>query len=186
MLMELINKECNRLNRFVSDLLSYARDREMAPEMVDLHQHLAEFCDLVARDPRAVDRVTVRFEPGESGAAVRVDREQIRQVWLNLATNAIQAMETGGTLRVRWRCIEPEQVVVEFEDEGPGIAAEDLPRVGQPFFTTKDGGTGLGLAIAQRIVERHGGSLSLDSQPGRGTTARVMLPCVAVSVAQAA
>jgi signal transduction histidine kinase len=75
---------------------------------------------------------------------------------------------------------------VEFEDEGAGIAAEDMSRVGQPFYTTKEGGTGLGLPIAHRIVERHGGKLTLHSPSRRGTIARVDLPEGAVAFAQAA
>jgi signal transduction histidine kinase len=130
--------------------------------------------------------VRVRFERHGVAAAVRADREQIRQVWLNLAVNALEAMRTGGELRVRWREGEAGQLVVEFVDNGAGIAAGDLPRVGQPFYTTKQGGTGLGVAIAQRIVERHGGTLTLESEPGRGTVARVTLPGTVVPVAQAA
>jgi signal transduction histidine kinase len=107
-------------------------------------------------------------------------------VWLNLATNAIEAMPPGGTLVVRSRTGEGGQVIVEFIDNGPGIASEDLARVGQPFFTTKRGGTGLGVAIAQRIVERHGGALVFESAPGRGTTVRVSLPVATAPVAQAA
>ena len=78
------------------------------------------------------------------------------------------------------------QVLVEFIDNGPGIAAVDLPRLGPPFFTTKRGGTGLGVAIAQRIVERHGGTLVFESAAGRGTTARVSLPAATAPVAKAA
>jgi signal transduction histidine kinase len=77
-------------------------------------------------------------------------------------------------------------VAVDFSDCGTGIAVEDLPRVGEPFFTTKRGGTGLGLAIAQRIVERHGGVLTLESEAGRGTTARVQLPVAVAAMAEAA
>ena len=175
-LMELIGRECSRLNRFVADLLNLSRDRDPAPEQVDLEAHLADVCDSVARDPRCAPGTAVRLQRGGVPATVRVDREQIRQVWLNLATNAFEAMPGGGRLDVRWREGEAGQWIVEFEDTGTGIAAEDLPRVGQPFYTTKPGGTGLGLAIASRIVERHGGTLSLDSTPGRGTVARVTLP----------
>ena len=114
------------------------------------------------------------------------DHEQLRQVWLNLAANALEAMGEGGTLVVRSREGEDGQVVVEFVDNGPGIAADDLPRVGEPFFTTKRGGTGLGLAIAQRIVERHHGTLVFESATGRGTTARVTLPGATAPVARAA
>jgi signal transduction histidine kinase len=107
-------------------------------------------------------------------------------VWINLAINALEAMGDRGTLTVRWRPAEGERVVVEFIDDGPGIPADDLRRVGEPFFTTKRGGTGLGLAIAQRIVERHGGTLEIESPPGRGTCARVALPGAAVVLTAAA
>jgi signal transduction histidine kinase len=140
----------------------------------------------VARDPRCRPGTTVRWQSGCTRTRVKGDHEQLRQVWLNLATNALEAMGEEGTLVVRSLDGEGDQVVVEFIDNGPGIAAEDLPRVGQPFFTTKRGGTGLGLAIAQRIVERHGGTLAFESAPGRGTTARVTLPGATAPVALAA
>jgi PAS domain S-box-containing protein len=185
-LMDLIGAECARLNKFVTDLLSYSRDRELAPENLDLDEVLAELSETVARDPRCAAGITVRYERGGSCAVLSGDREQLRQVWLNLAANALEAMPRGGTLWIRWREGENEDLIVEFADDGAGIAAEDLPRAGQPFFTTKEGGTGLGLAIAQRIVERHGGTLALESAEGRGTTARVTLPARAVGVARAA
>ena len=119
-------------------------------------------------------------------AAIRADREQMRQVWLNLATNALEAMPRGGTLTVRWEAGEDGMVAVEFIDDGPGIATDDLSRVGQPFFTTKQGGTGLGLAIAQRIVERHGGVLVLENFKQRGTVARIAMPGAAMQLARVA
>lgn len=188
-LLGLIGTECNRLNRFVSDLLSYARERDLALEAVDVGEVLHDLAQEVSRDPRRAPGVAVHLEPGPSPRSVRVDREQMRQVWLNLVTNALEAMSGGGALTLRWRDAGPDSVAVEFEDEGSGVAAEDLPRVGQPFFTTKEGGTGLGVAIAQRIVERHGGTLQYESVRGRGTVARVTLACaepVEAGLAQAA
>ncbi|MBI1799576.1 MAG: PAS domain-containing protein [Candidatus Eisenbacteria bacterium] len=185
-LMGLIATECNRLNRFVSDLLSYARERDVAPEPIDLDEHLAELCETLGRDPRCREGLAVRFESAGRPGVIRADREQIRQVWLNLATNAFEAMRNGGTLVVRWLDAGELQRAVEFEDQGPGIAPEHLAQIGQPFFTTKEGGTGLGVAIAQRIVERHGGSLSFISVPNQGTTVRVVLPAEAVHAALAA
>ncbi|HTM58571.1 MAG TPA: ATP-binding protein [Candidatus Udaeobacter sp.] len=185
-LMQLIANECTRLNRFVSDLLSYSRDRELALEAMDLDEHLHELCETLARDPRCAGRVRVRFEPGSYHGAVQADREQIRQVWLNLFNNALEAMPNGGDLTVRWREGNEGQKVIEFEDQGPGIAPENLSQIGRPFFTTKEGGTGLGIAIAQRIVERHGGTLSFDSVLHQGTTVRVSLPAVAAAAARAA
>ena len=185
-LMELIGTECARLNRFVTDLLAYSKERTLAREAIPLEENLAELCEELKRDPRRRRNATVRFEAGEVPLQVQADREQLRQVWLNLAVNALEAIGDRGTLTVRCRTADDGQVTVEFVDDGNGIVAEDLPRIAQPFFTTKQGGTGLGLAIAQRIVERHGGSLAFESTPGRGTVARVTLPGEVLSAAQAA
>jgi PAS domain S-box-containing protein len=185
-LMELIATESARLNRFVTDLLAYSRERDLVLELYTLDDRLSELCEAVARDPRCKAGITVRCTPGAAGALLQADHEQLRQVWLNLATNAFEATPPGGTLVVRSRSGEGGQVIVEFIDNGPGIATEDLSRVGQPFFTTKRGGTGLGVAIAQRIVERHGGTLVFESALGRGTTARVSLPVATAPVVLAA
>ena len=153
---------------------------------MEINPYLAETCETLGLDPRCSAGIRVRFEPGEAEAHLNVDREQMRQVWLNLAVNAMEAMPSGGVLVVRWSRADTGRIVVEFQDEGSGIAAEDLPRVGQPFYTTKESGTGLGLPIAHRIVERHGGKLTLHSRSRRGTIVRVDLPEAAGAVAQAA
>jgi two-component system sensor histidine kinase PilS (NtrC family) len=184
-LMQLIATESDRLNRFVSELLSYSRDPEIVPVSFDLREALDEVSELAQRDPRRREGTRIRLEGNEPSVHIVGDREQLRQVWLNLVANALEAMEKGGTLTVRTRQVGGG-VHVEFIDDGLGIAAEDLPRVGQPFFTTKQSGTGLGIAIAQRIVERHGGHLSLESSLGRGTVARVTLPRERVQVPIAA
>jgi PAS domain S-box-containing protein len=185
-LMDLIARECVRLHRFVTDLLAYTRERDLVKEPIGLDEHLAQLADELRRDPRRRPGVEVRFERGDGDAVVRADREQLRQVWLNLAANALDAMPERGTLTLRWSAEGEQGVRVEFQDEGSGIAAADLPRVAQPFFTTKQGGTGLGLAIAQRIVERHGGTLIVESEIGKGTTARVTLPEASIQLLQAA
>jgi two-component system sensor histidine kinase PilS (NtrC family) len=185
-LMGLISRECARLNRFVTDLLNYSRERDLALEALSVDDELAELGELLGRHPRRPERVTVSVQAGEHDACVRGDREQLRQVWLNLAANAFEAMADGGRLVVRRRLVDGDRIVVEFEDTGAGITADDLPRVGQPFYTTKQGGTGLGLTIASRIVERHGGTLTLESTPGRGTTVRVGLPVDEAVIARAA
>ena len=185
-LMDLIAVESARLNKFITDLLSYSRERELALEPVALEDHLHGLVNTLRLDARCAAGVRVELEPGPADARVSVDCEQIRQVWLNLAANALEALGQRGALTVTWVARGTDQVAVEFRDDGPGIPPEDLRRVGEPFFTTKRGGTGLGLAIAQRIVERHGGVLTLESVAGRGTTARVLLPGFAVALAPAA
>jgi len=185
-LMGLIQTECARLNRFVTDLLSYSRERPLVREEFDLGDSLAELSEGLGRDPRRPPGVTVLLQPGAGPAWVAADREQIRQVWLNLARNGLDAVGEKGTLIIAWGQDGPGRVTVTFEDDGTGIKADDLSRVGQPFFTTKKGGTGLGLPIAQRIVERHGGALTLRPVSERGAIASVTLPAAVVAVAQAA
>lgn len=185
-LMELVVRECSRLNRFVTDLLNYSRDRELAIETLELEEQLAELREQVTRDPRCGPGITVAFDRTGVPVTVNADRELIRQVWLNLASNAFEAMGERGTLTLRWTEGEGDLVVVEFADTGVGIRPEDLNQVGRPFFTTKERGTGLGVAIAQRIVERHGGTLGYSSAPGRGTVARVALPGAVAQRARAA
>jgi two-component system sensor histidine kinase PilS (NtrC family) len=185
-LMGLMQTECGRLNRFVTDLLSYSRERPLVKERFDLGESLGELCEGLQRDPRRAPSVTIAFEPQEGPTELTGDREQFRQVWLNLARNALEAMGEAGTLRVSWHEAGPDRVAVTFTDDGSGIAPDDLPRVGQPFFTTKKGGTGLGLPIAQRIVERHGGTLVLAPATRRGTVATVTIPGAALGLARAA
>jgi two-component system sensor histidine kinase PilS (NtrC family) len=185
-LMELVVRECGRLNRFVSELLAYSRDRDLILEDIELESHLAELRDQIARDPRCGSGVEVRFERRDLDATLHADRELIRQVWLNLAANALEAIGERGTLTLRWEPGEGDLVIVEFADTGGGIKPDDLKQVGRPFFTTKERGTGLGVAIAQRIVERHGGQLAFASTTGRGTSVRVALPGVVMERAQAA
>jgi signal transduction histidine kinase len=113
---------------------------------------------------------------------IPADHQQLRQVFLNLLTNASDAMPQGGTLtlRVAGGALDTgtPAVVLEFADTGLGIAPEHLPKVMEPFFTTKaEGkGTGLGLAICKRIVQEHHGTFSLASAVGKGTTVRIALP----------
>jgi signal transduction histidine kinase len=119
--------------------------------------------------------VQVRVETSAGVPAVSVDPEQMKQVLLNLAINAIQAMPAGGEVLLR-AARKPESVVLEVQDEGVGIPPEDLERVFNPFVTTRADGTGLGLSIAYQIVSQHGGHIAAQRNPERGMTFRVTLP----------
>lgn len=126
--------------------------------------------------------ITVELECAAEAPTVQADRQQFRQLFLNLLTNASDAMPQGGTLTVR---VFPGRMatgaaaaVIEFADTGTGIAPTDLAKIWEPFFTTKPEGkgTGLGLAICRRIVEEHQGTINIESEPGQGTTVRITLP----------
>jgi signal transduction histidine kinase len=169
-LMGLISQECERLNRFVTELLDYAREPRFHAESADLEEAIADAMDLARRHPAYRADIALTYDNGGDAPRVQVDREQFKRVLVNLLQNAIEALEGPGRVAVRILPTAGDRVRVEVADTGPGIPAEYLPRVTEPFFTTKRGGTGLGLAIAARIMERLGGRLSVTSSPGAGTT----------------
>ncbi|GEN07679.1 hypothetical protein MFU01_27160 [Myxococcus fulvus] len=174
-LVDIVAEEADRLNRIVADLLTFARPPAPHPHPVPLAPLVEDAVrGALAESPGAV-RVELDLE--EDVPPVTVDERMMRQAFLNLAINAMQAMPQGGRLRaaVRRAAGSPE-VMVEFSDTGPGITAEVRARIFEPFFTTKAKGTGLGLAVVKRIIESHQGHLTLDSQPGTGTCFRLYLP----------
>ena len=124
--------------------------------------------------------VVCKVERDQDLRCIEVDPAQISQVIGNILMNARQAMDDSGTIRVSCRNRDPSgegaQVVIAIADEGPGIPAEDLPRIFDPYFTTKETGNGLGLAIVHSIIERHRGRLEVETEPGRGTTFVIYLP----------
>jgi two-component system sensor histidine kinase HydH len=121
-------------------------------------------------------RITVEADLSPEVGEIPLDADRITQVLLNLCLNAIAAMEGGGTLRVTLGWQDSRTVRIELADTGSGISDQDLPRVFDPYFTTKPSGTGLGLPIVQKVVEAHGGEVTIRSELGKGTTVRVLLP----------
>jgi two-component system sensor histidine kinase PilS (NtrC family) len=184
-LLDLIVRESERLDNFIRELLDYARERPLKTERVDLVDLTREIADIARRHPSGGAHKTVSVEAPRDPVWVQVDFEQTKQVLLNLIINALEAIEGQGSVTVRVDAVEtagprgrprPDFAMVEVRDTGSGIRAEDLRQVFEPFFSTKLGGTGLGLAIANRIVERHGGTVEIESRVGVGTTLRLRLP----------
>ena len=178
--MEIIIEEVNRLDRVVSQFLGYARPDRGDRQRMNINDVVHKTIQLVT--PQA-DEVKLETRLSADLPQVRVDPEQLKQVFLNLAINGIQAMDGEGRLRVvtrqrhgSKRGQEASFVEVIFKDQGKGIAPETLKDIFIPFFTTKEGGTGLGLPICQRIVENHGGTIEVRSHPGKGSTFSVVLP----------
>jgi signal transduction histidine kinase len=179
--LEVVDQEVERMASLVGNLLEFTRAGRGRPSTVDVCDEVTKTTELTAHHlNRKGVRVVPEFAPDVS--LVQADRQHLRQVLLNLFTNAADAMPDGGRLTVRVRHGElPDGrsgVVVEVADTGTGIPPEVLPRVTEPFFTTKEEGkgTGLGLAICKRIVDQHDGELGIESQAGVGTTIRVTLP----------
>ncbi len=180
--LSIIVEEVNRLNRVVSQFLDYARPYKGEPAEIDLNDVVKKTVQLLETQPSGeTSRIDVRLY--DNLPRVRGDAEQLRQVFLNLGLNALQAMESGGLLTVatlrrsaRRRGESGSYVDVRFTDTGPGIEREVLKNLFIPVFTTKEKGTGLGLPISQRIVTQHGGTIDVRSEVGKGTTFTDSLP----------
>jgi PAS domain S-box-containing protein len=172
----LIEEEAYRCKEITGSLLQFVREPGSRRAPTDLNALVAKTLELLSRQSRFVGRRFVS-ELDPSLPPVTVNEGQLRQVFLGIAANALEAMGPDGTLTARSRRARDE-IEVEFEDEGPGIPDEVLSRIFDPFFTTKPPGqgTGLGLAIAQGIVTDHGGRIQVTSWPGKGSAFRVVLP----------
>ncbi len=172
--LELIDREVGRLDSVVSDYQALARRGSVPNERASVTEIVRDLMAL--QGPTLPPTVTLRMELDESIPPVRADSARLRQALLNLLRNAVSAMPEGGTLTVRTAVDGRAKVLVEVEDTGVGISASDLPKIFQPLYTRRAGGSGLGLAVTQRIVEEHGGSVGVRSQPGRGSTFTITLP----------
>ena len=173
----LIEEEAFRCKEITGSLLQFVRDPGSRRAETDVNALVDKALELLSHQPRfAGSRLETDLDPALP--AVVANEGQLRQLFLGLAGNALEAMDGGGVLSVRTRHRGDAEVEIAFTDQGPGIPEDILPRVFDPFFTTKPPGqgTGLGLAIAQSIVADHGGRIDVRTAIGSGTTFRVRLP----------
>jgi two-component system nitrogen regulation sensor histidine kinase GlnL len=184
---ELIVREATRIASLVEDLMVFARGEALRLRPLNIHEVLDGVLALLALDPLAAG-VAIERSYDPSLPEFLADPDRLTQVFLNLARNALQAMAPGGgalvvtsRMTLDHRVTTPEgrlapTLAVWVEDTGPGMDEAVLRQATTPFFSTRSGGTGLGLAVADFWVTQHGGMLHLESEPGRGTRARVTLP----------
>ncbi|MDD4241387.1 MAG: ATP-binding protein [Smithellaceae bacterium] len=170
-LLNVIIEEVNRLNAVVSQFLNYARPGSGKIVAQDINVIVAKAIAIIGAN-RLADRITIQQELHDALPPVRVDEQQILQVIINIALNAIEAMPDGGSLTFRTSRIETgagPAVGILIRDTGRGIGPEELKNIFKPFYTTKERGVGLGLAISQRIIREHGGAIRAKSVPGQGS-----------------
>ncbi len=173
--MEIQIKETERLNRVVEDFLQMARPQPAELQLCSVQEELETIATLVAQDARKREILLV-LEPPPAPVTVEADGEKLRQAFLNIIINALQATPPGGSVVISTRVVPGAGSEISFRDTGHGIKAENLGRIFEPFFTTKEEGTGLGLAITRKIIESHGGAMTVESEAGGGTTVKVRLP----------
>lgn len=180
-LLEVVEGEVERMANLVSNLLQFSRAGRDQVSTVDVGEEVNRTLELVSHHLRKRG-IKVSLDCANSVSTIHADRQQLRQVLLNLFTNAADAMPDGGKLSPRIKSSElpggVPAITIEVSDTGAGIPKDLLPRVFDPFFTTKDEGkgTGLGLAICKRIVAQHHGNMGIESEVGHGTTVHITLP----------
>jgi signal transduction histidine kinase len=182
-----VRDELTRLNRMVTDFLSYGRPPRLTLRACRVDEILDEVLSLTAAKARE-QRIEIVRQIDAGLPVIQADQEGLRTCFLNVVINAIQAMPTGGRLEVD---AAPGQnaagapvVSITCRDTGAGIAAVDLERIFEPYFSTREAGVGLGLAITQRIVQEHGGEIRVESASGAGTTFRIEIPARAEAAAE--
>lgn len=172
--IELMRAEVHRLNSIVEEFLTLARPLNIKPDLVKVDQLLKDLTTLTGGDAESsgVEIAVVHHGPRP---VVKADPDYLKQVLLNLILNGLQAMPGGGKLTIE-TSIRDGKMRLSVSDTGVGIAPENVTRIFEPYFTTKSEGSGLGLPIARRIVESHGGTIEVNSQPGTGTRFDIVLP----------
>ncbi|GJM45454.1 MAG: hypothetical protein DHS20C21_22960 [Gemmatimonadota bacterium] len=169
----IVTSELARLERLVSTFLDLSREDTAVRERVDVTASLRDSLQLLSAEAR--DRRVDLVVDVADGLELMGDPGRLPTVWNNLITNALNAVESGGTIHVLARQ-EEEEILLEVRDDGAGIDPAVLPRIWEPFFSGRSGGTGLGLSLVRAIVDRHGGRAEVTSQPGEGTCLRVWFP----------
>ena len=172
-LADIIKSESSRLNSIVEEFLQFARPPKLNRQEVDIAQLLDETISLIEAQAEGHGIKIEKIYPNL--ALWIVDREQIKQALLNILLNSIDAMPDGGILSINGR-VDHDGLHINISDTGKGIPEENIPRIFDLYFTTKETGTGLGLSIVQRIIMEHGGWINVDSVLGKGTTFSIYLP----------
>ena len=171
-----LKAEVARINRHITDFLKYSRPSKLDLQELDVRAEAEDALRLI--EARA-DECRIKTNIIQDGPlpAVMADREALRSVFTNLVINAVEAIDSeGGNISIKLSNPETNSVKVEISDTGRGIAAQDISKVFEPYFSTKETGTGLGLAIVKKAIDDHGGTISVVSKEGSGTTFTIILP----------
>lgn len=174
-LMEIILRESDRLNRIITDFLNYARPRSLAQSRVDVGDLLHQTFALLRHSPEILSDQNIAAEIPAERIMADADEGQLKQVFWNLARNALQAMPQGGTLKAELQKNSGQRLRISFSDTGRGMAPDQVEHLFEPFSSTT-GGTGLGLSIVYQIIRDHGGTINVRSREGEGTTITIELP----------
>jgi two-component system sensor histidine kinase PilS (NtrC family) len=181
--MDVVLRESERMNNIITNFLAYARPTSNGTgthrDEVDVAAALTDCLALIEHSPEATEDQEFDLELPDKPARILADETELKQVFWNLARNAIQAMPDGGKLSVRLAHAPGDRVLIEFTDTGTGMDEEMLEHVFEPF-TSGSGGTGLGLSIVYKIVSDHGGTIDIQSTPEEGTRVSMIFRAINV------
>ena len=175
-LMEIILRESDRLNKIISNFLTYARPRVSNFSEVDVREAINDTFTLLMHSPDFSERHTLETDLPENPVLISADSTQLKQIFWNLARNALGAMPEGGKLKVGLQEINESRIRILFKDSGCGMSPEKVEKLFEPFSDSTTGGTGLGLSIVYQIVRDHNGTINVRSLENSGTTITVELP----------
>lgn len=167
----IINEELEIANKIIDDLLSFSKGRPLDLQPTDINALITKVLDLII----IPDNVDTVFDINEDIPDINVDGDQIMQVLINMINNAVQAMPQGGRLTLQIKR-DADFIVIDISDTGMGMSPDDLDRIFDPFYSSKQKGTGLGLVICEFLVERHAGTIMVKSEEGKGSTFSIKLP----------
>jgi two-component system sensor histidine kinase PilS (NtrC family) len=175
-LMEIILRESDRLNKIITNFLTYARPRVNNFSEIDVREAINDTFTLLKHSPDVEENHALEFKAPDNAVLVSADPTQLKQIFWNLARNSINAMRDGGKLSVELLNLPSKRIQIIFTDTGCGMSPEQVERLFEPFSDSTTGGTGLGLSIVYQIVRDHGGTINVRSRENDGTTITVELP----------
>ncbi len=173
---EIMLSELDRINQIVSEFLMIAKPQVQNFEQEDVPTLLQEVVNLI-RAQSILNNVEILLSCDSQIHSVFCDRNQLKQVFLNIIKNAIESMQKSGEVHVSAKNLDTNRVIIRISDSGSGIPKERIPKLGEPFYTTKEKGTGLGLMVSYKIIEAHKGNIEIKSEIGKGTSVNITLPC---------
>lgn len=171
----LMIKEIDRINSIINEFLIFSKPKVESYQKVHLAMLVQEVVTLMSMTA-VMNNIFIKEKFFAKGIDIEADPDQMKQVLINILKNAIDAMPDGGTIYVTMDVVDEDYVMLTIVDEGVGMSSEQLARLGEPFFTSKEKGTGLGLMICYRIIENHRGKITFQSEPQVGTTVKIILP----------
>jgi two-component system, sporulation sensor kinase E len=174
---QIMMEELERINFIVSEFLVIAKPQSVRFQPKDA-VGIIQSTIMLLNSQAIIHNIDILTETADDLPKINCDENQIKQVFINILNNSIDAMPDGGVIRIELQRMDQRHVMIRFTDQGCGIPEDRIPRLGEPFYTTKEKGTGLGLMVTYKIIETHGAKMRISSQVGEGTTVELIFPIV--------